>query len=158
MEERARGIAEGLRHGKPGIATTRIEGGSPERLEKNLAAFLAAQRGKKILVATLDDRTALAAKDVIGMAGRTEDCVIISQGLDRSIRGGMHDKKEISFDNRGSIVLGSVAFYLDRYGYDVIPLALRILRHEPVPAQTRTKHMLVTPLNVFSEYPPIDMN
>ena len=158
MEARARGIAEGLRRGKPGIAVTRIEGGSPERLEKSLTAFLAAQRGKKILVAALDDRIALSAKEVIETSGRTGDCVIISQGLDRSIRGGIHDKKEISIDNRGSIVLGSVAFYLDRYGYDVIPLALRILRRESVPAQTRTKHVLVTPMNVFREYPPIDMN
>jgi ABC-type sugar transport system substrate-binding protein len=158
MEARARGIAEGLRRGKPGgIAITRIEGGSTERLEKSLTAFLAAQQGKKILVAALDDRTALSAKEVIEASGRTDDCVIISQGLDRSIHGGMHDKKEISFDNRGSIVLGSVAFYLDRYGYDVIPLALRILRREPVPAQTKTKHMLVTPMNVFREYPPNDL-
>jgi ABC-type sugar transport system substrate-binding protein len=157
LEARAKGIAEGLRRGKPGIAISRIEGGSPERLEKNLAAFLAAQQGKKILVAALDDRTALGAKEVIEAAGRTDDCVIISQGLDRSVHGGMHDKKEISFDNRGSIVLGSVAFYLDRYGYDVIPLALRILHHEVVPAQTKTKHMLVTPLNVFREYPPNDL-
>jgi ABC-type sugar transport system substrate-binding protein len=157
IEARARGIAEGLRRGKPGIAITRIEGGSPERLEKNLTAFLAAQRGKKILVAALDDRTALGAKEVIETAGRTDDCVIVSQGLDRSVHGGMHDKKEISFDNRGSIVLGSVAFYIDRYGYDVIPLALRILRRESVPAQTKTKHMLVTPMNVFREYPPNDL-
>ena len=114
--------------------------------------------GKKILVAALDDRTALGAKEVIEATGRTDDCVIISQGLDRSVHGGMHDKKEISFDNRGSIVLGSVAFYLDRYGYDVLPLALRILRREAVPAQTKTKHMLVTPMNVFREYPPLDMN
>ena len=84
--------------------------------------------------------------------------MIISHGLDRSIRGGIHEKKEISFDNRGSIVLGSVAYYVDRYGYDVIPLALRMLRGETVPAHTKTKHLLVTPTNVFREYPPSDMN
>jgi len=55
-------------------------------------------------------------------------------------------------------VLGSVAFYLDRMGYQVLPLALRILRGEAVPARTATPHKLITPANVFAEYPPYDMN
>jgi ribose transport system substrate-binding protein len=129
-----------------------------ERLEKSLNAFLTVQRGKKILVAALDDRSALSAKEVIETAGRVDDCVIVSQGLDRSMHGGMHEKREISPDNRASIVLGSVAFYLDRYGYDVLPLALRILRGEAVPAKTSTRHLLVTSANIFREYPPADLN
>ena len=129
-----------------------------ERLDKSLTAFLAAQRGKKVLIAALDDRSALSAKEIIESAARSDDCVIVSQGLDRSIHGGMHDKKEISPDNRASIILGSVAFYLDRYGYDVLPLALRVLRGEAIPLQTSTRHMLVTPANVYREYPPTDLN
>ena len=157
-EARASAVGAGLRRAMPGITITRIEGGSAERLEKNLNAFLAAQRGKKILVAALDDRSALSAKEVIEAAGRVDDCVIVSQGLDRSMHGGMHEKREISPDNRASIVLGAVAFYLDRYGYDVLPLALRMLRGEAVPARTSTRHMLVTPANIFREYPPTDLN
>src|SRR2546422_331934 len=80
-----------------------------------------------------------------------------SFGCDRSIHGGASDRKEIDPSNRGSIVLGSVAFYLDRYGYDVLPLALRMLRGEPVPARTTTAHKLITAANVFKEYPPYDM-
>jgi hypothetical protein len=70
----------------------------------------------------------------------------------------MNDKKEIDPANRASIVLGSVAFYLDRLGHDVLPLAVRMLRGEPVPAQTVVAHKLVTAANVFLEYPPYDMN
>ena len=158
IEARARGVTVGLRRAMPGIPITRLEGSSMERLEKSLNAFLTAQRGKKILVAALDDRSALNAKEVIEAAGRADDCVIVSQGLDRTIHGGMHEKKEISPDNRASIVLGAVAFYLDRYGYDVLPLALSMLRGEAVPARTSTRHMLVTPANVFREYPPTDLN
>jgi ribose transport system substrate-binding protein len=47
---------------------------------------------------------------------------------------------------------------MDRYGYDVLPMALRMLAGETLPAVTVTKHVLVTAANVFSEYPPIDMN
>ncbi|MEO8628777.1 MAG: substrate-binding domain-containing protein [Betaproteobacteria bacterium] len=158
VDARAKGIAVGLRRTKSKIAITRIEANDAERMEKNFGAFLATQKGKKVLVAALDDRSAISAKEVIEAAGRLDDCVIVSQGLDRSIHGGMHEKKEISFDNRGSIVLGSVAYFVDRYGYDVLPLALRIVRGETVPAHTKTKHMLITPMNVFREYPPFDMN
>jgi len=55
-------------------------------------------------------------------------------------------------------MLGSVAYYMDRWGYDVLPLALRLLAGEPVPPRTVTHHILVTAANVFRDYPPIDMN
>jgi hypothetical protein len=75
-----------------------------------------------------------------------------------AFHGGANDRKELDPSNRGSIVIGSVAFYLDRVGYDVLPLAQRMLRGEPVPALTATSHKLVTAANVFIEYPPYDMN
>ena len=157
-DTRISGITAGLRRATPGMVITRLDGSSNERLEKTLTTFLAAQKGKKILIAALDDRSAVIAKEVVEAAGRIDDCVIVSQGLDRSMHGGMHDKREISPDNRGSIVLGSVAYFLDRYGYDVLPLALRMLRGETVPARTATRHQLITSANVFQVYPPTDMN
>jgi hypothetical protein len=51
-----------------------------------------------------------------------------------------------------------VAYYLDRYGYEVLPIAMRMLRGEQVPAQTLTNHVLISAKNVFREYPPYDMN
>jgi hypothetical protein len=54
-------------------------------------------------------------------------------------------------------MIGSVAFFLDRYGYDVLPLALRMLRGESVPERTPTRHILITAANVWREYPPYDM-
>ena len=59
-----------------------------------------------MLVATLDDPTALAAKGAIERASRMGDCVIVGQGVDKSIHGGANDKKEIDPNNRGSIILG----------------------------------------------------
>jgi hypothetical protein len=55
-------------------------------------------------------------------------------------------------------VLGSVAYFIDRYGYDLLPLALRLLGGETLPPRTTTQHLLVTAANVFRIYPPIDMN
>jgi ribose transport system substrate-binding protein len=123
-----------------------------------LSKFLTTQSRRKVLVAALDDASALAAKSAIEAAGRISDCVIVSQGVDRSVHGGASEKKEIDPANRGSIVLGSVAYYFDRYGYEILPIALRMLRGEEVPSQTLTKHVLISAKNVFVEYPPYDMN
>jgi ribose transport system substrate-binding protein len=156
---RMQGLTEGLRQELPDLSPVKLDSaGHSVRAGGVLSKFLAAQSRRKVLVAALDDASALAAKSAIEAAGRVSDCVIVSQGADRSIHGGANDKKEIDPANRGSIVLGSVAYYLDRYGYEILPIALRMLRGEDVPAQTLTKHVLISAKNVFVEYPPYDMN
>ena len=122
-----------------------------------LAKALAAHPNTKALIAAMDDATALSAKSTLETAGRIADAAIVSHGCDRSVHGGASEHKEIDPNNRGSILIGSVAFFLDRYGYDVLPLALRILRGETVPARTATRHVLITVANVWREYPPYDM-
>lgn len=141
------------------MVPTRLDtSGNPVRVEGLLGKFLAAQRGRKVLIAALDDPTAIAARGAVELAGRLGDCVIVGQGVDRSIHGGASDKREIDPNNRGSIVLGSVAYFLDRYGYEVLPLAVRVLRGEAIPFRTATRHVLITARNVFEVYPPFDMN
>ena len=132
--------------------------GNPAQVAPLLVALLTSQPTSKLLIAATDDATALAAKSAVEAAGRARDAAIVGHGVDRSIHGGANDRKELDPNNRASIVLGSVAFYLDRMGYQALPLALRMLRGESVPARTATPHKLITPANVFAEYPPYDMN
>ena len=156
---RIQGLTEGLRQELPDLSPVPLDSaGHAVRAGGVLAKFLAAQTRRKLLVATLDDASALAAKSAVETAGRTSDCVIVSQGADRSIHGGASEKKEIDPANRGSIILGSVAYFFDRYGYEILPIALRMLQGEQVPPQTSTKHILISAKNVFLEYPPVDMN
>jgi ABC-type sugar transport system substrate-binding protein len=156
---RVQGIIEGLHQDQPNLAVARLDtSGNPVRVDGLLGKFLASQARTRVLVATIDDPTALAAKGAIERAGRMADCVIVSQGLDHSIHGGANEKKEIDPNNRGSVILGSVAYYVDRYGYEVLPLAMKMLRGEQVPERTSTRHVLVSAKNVFTEYPPYDMN
>ena len=158
IPERVQGIGEGLRRRHPGIRIVPLDTqGNPAVVGALLGKAVAAQPTSKLLIAALDDSTALAAKGALEAAGRSADGAIVALGCDRSIHGGASDRKEIDPSNRGSIVLGSVAFYLDRYGYDLLALALRMLRGEPVPARTTTAHKLVTAANVFMEYPPYDL-
>jgi ribose transport system substrate-binding protein len=159
ITDRIRGVVEGLQRELPDVTPTRLDtSGNPVRVESLLGKFLRAQAGRKVLVAALDDATALAAKTAIEIAGRLGDCIIVSHGVDRSVHGGASDKKDLDPNNRGSILLGSVAFFLDRYGYELLPIALRMLAGEQVPLRIATKHILVTSRNVFQVYPPFDMN
>jgi ribose transport system substrate-binding protein len=159
ITERVQGITEGVHDTLPTLKFASLDtGGQPIRADALLTKFLLTQRGQRLLIATLDDLAAVYAKSAIEMNRRQSDCIIVSQGLDRNIHGGASEKKEIDPNNRGSVVLGSVAYYMDRYGYDVLPLALRLLSGETVPPRTVTRHVLVTAANVFREYPPFDMN
>jgi hypothetical protein len=84
------------------------------RADALFAKFLQTQRDQRLLIATRDDLAAVYAKNAIEMNRRQSDCIIVSQGLDPIIDGGASEKKEIDPNNRGSVVLGSVAYYMDR--------------------------------------------
>jgi ribose transport system substrate-binding protein len=158
LAERVRGVTEGLHGRQPSIRIVQLDTqGNPATAATLLGKLVATQPNTKFLIAALDDTTALAAKSALEAAGRVADGAIVGFGCDRSIHGGASDRKEIDPSNRGSIVVGSVAFYLDRYGYDVLPLALRMVRGAPIAPRTITTHKLITAANVFREYPPYDM-
>jgi ribose transport system substrate-binding protein len=159
ISDRVQGITEGIHESLPSLKLATLDtGGQSVRADALLTKFLLTQPGQRLLIATLDDLAAVYATRAIEMNRRQSDCVIVSQGLDPNIHGGTSEKKELDPNNRSSVVLGSVAYYMDRYGYDVLPLALRLLAGEPLPPRTMTRHILVTAANVFREYPPIDMN
>ena len=159
VADRVRGIKDGVREALPDLQLAALDtGGQPVRADALATKFLQTQPGRKVLIATLDDLAAVYAVRAIEMVRRQSDCIIVSQGLDPNIHGGASEKKEIDPNNRSSVVLGSVAYYLDRWGYDVLPLALRLLAGEQLPPRTFTRHKLVTAATVFREYPPIDMN
>lgn len=158
VRDRIGGIVDGVHAKLPTLMLARLDtGGQPVRADALLTKYLLTQSGR-LLIATLDDLSAVYAKRAIEMNRRQSDCIIVSQGLDPNIHGGVAEKKEIDPNNRSSEVLGSVAYYADRYGELVLPLALRLLNGEKLPPRTMTKHKLVTAETVFEEYPPIDMN
>jgi ribose transport system substrate-binding protein len=159
IKDRVLGITEGVHESLPTLQLAPLDtGGQSVRADALLTKFLLTEPRQRLLIATLDDLAAVYAARAIEMNRRQSDCVIVSQGLDPNIHGGTSEKKELHPNNRGSVVLGSVAYYMDRYGYEVLPLAIRLLAGETVPPRTVTRHKLVTAANVFREYPPIDMN
>ena len=159
IPDRTQGATEGLKRQLPALKITALDTqGNPAQVGPLITKVLASHPSTKVLIAAMDDASALAAKSALDSAGRLSDGAIVGQGVDRSVHGGMNDRKEIDPSNRGSIVIGSVAFYLDRYGYEVLPIAMRMLRGETVAPRSATPHRLITAANVFVEYPPYDMN
>ena len=139
IPERVQGVTEGLKRQLPSTRVVMLDTqGNPAQVGALLGKLLSAQPTAKILIAATDDQTALAAKAALESAGRLQDGAIVSHGVDRSIHGGMNEKKELDPNNRGSIVIGSVAFYLDRAGYDVLPLALGMLQGQTLPRARRS--------------------
>jgi ribose transport system substrate-binding protein len=159
IPERVQGVTDGLKRHVPSIRIAMLDTqGNPAQVAPLLGKVLPANPGAKLLIAATDDATALAAKAALESAGRLHDGAIVSHGVDRAIHGGINEKKEIDPNNRGSIVIGSVAYYLDRMGYEVLPIAVRMLEGRAAAPRTAVAHRLITAANVWVEYPPYDMN
>ena len=125
------GITEGVHEALPTLQLASLDtGGQSVRADALLTKFLLTQPGQRLLIATLDDLAAVYATRAIEINRRQSDCVIVSQGLDPNIPAG-RQKKELDPNNRASVVLGSVAYYMDRYGYHVLPSPCACLPARP---------------------------
>jgi ribose transport system substrate-binding protein len=78
-------------------------------------------------------------------AGRGRLCAVMGQNAIREAREELRRP-----DTR---LVGSVAYFPERYGEELIPLALAILQKKQVPSSVFVKHQLITPRNVGLIYP-----
>ena len=53
----------------------------------------------------------------------------------------------------GTRLIGSVAYFPEKYGAEIVAVALDILHRRPVPPAVFVKHQLVTPENVEPHLP-----
>ena len=85
IPERVHGVTEGLKRQLPSTRVVMLDTqGNPAQVGALLGKLVSAQPTAKILVATTDDQTALAAKAALESAGRLQDGAIVSHGVDRS--------------------------------------------------------------------------
>jgi ribose transport system substrate-binding protein len=78
-------------------------------------------------------------------AGRGGLCAVMGQNAIREAREELR--------RPGTRLIGSVAYFPERYGEELIPLALAILQKKQVPSSVFVKHQLITPKNVGLIYP-----
>jgi ribose transport system substrate-binding protein len=146
---RLTGTAVGITEILPGFDASAIvrldaKGGYAETMDIVLK-HLARSNARRILVGAINDAVALGALRAFTEIGRPEDCAIMGQNGTIAARGEMRV--------RGSRLIGSVAFFPERYGDHLMPLALGILRRKCIPPAVFIKHTLITAQNVDDFYP-----
>ncbi|CAG0927161.1 putative HTH-type transcriptional regulator YdjF [Thermoflexales bacterium] len=90
----------------------------------------------RLAVMAFNDDAAMGALAAARKLQRENDLIIVGQGADRRVREEL--KKN---DTR---LIGSTAYQPEQYGEKIIPLALKILRGEPVPPAVYLEHTFVS--------------
>lgn len=149
-QQRMDGAAQGAMEGLPGLTEDkiiRVDGkGTLEDSRRVFADVLTRLSDKHhILVSAINDPSAVGALRAAEQAGRTNDVIIAGQNATIEAR------TEICKDNPAFI--GSVAYFPDRYGDRLIPLAIRLANGEQVPDQVYIDHLWIDRSNIEQFYP-----
>ena len=100
---------------------------------------------RRLAVISFNDDAAFGAICAARELGREGDVVIVGQGADRILR------KEIRHPE--SRLVGSTAYWPEKYGEKLIQVATKILDGEPVPPAVYNEHIFITQDNVDEFYP-----
>jgi ribose transport system substrate-binding protein len=106
---------------------------------------LRTSRSRRLLVGAINDPSALGALRAFQEAGRTDACAIVGHNASPEGRTEMRQP--------GTRLVGSVAYFPEKYGAEILRVALDILHHRAVPPAVFVKHQMVTPDNVNHVYP-----
>jgi ribose transport system substrate-binding protein len=146
---RMRGFEAGIRETLPALhdaGVIRLQGRAEFVQSYELVrSHLRRSRARRILVGGVFDPSALGAMYAFEEAGRFQDCAIVALG------GCMEGRMELRKPH--TRLVGTVAFFLDKYGDSVIRLAMDMLDKKPVPAAVTAKHQVLTARNVDHYYP-----
>lgn len=106
---------------------------------------LRTSRARRVVVGAINDPSALGALRAFQEAGRTDNCAIMGQNASPEGRAELRQPK--------TRFVGSVAYFPERYGPNLIKVAIDILNKQPVPPAVFVEHKLVTPGTVNHYYP-----
>jgi ribose transport system substrate-binding protein len=112
---------------------------------EGIRRHLRESRASRILVGAATDSSALGALRAFEEAGRLKDCAIVGQNGEPEAR--------FELRNPDSRFIGTVAYFPEKYGAELVQLAIHLLEQRPVPPAVFVKHQLITPENVDHFYP-----
>jgi ribose transport system substrate-binding protein len=107
--------------------------------------YLRTSRANRILVGAANDPMALGALRAFQECGQSDNCVVAGQNAEPEARAELRQP--------GTRLIGTVAYFPERYGEMIIRLATDVLLGKNVTPATFTPHQLVTPQNVDRLYP-----
>jgi ribose transport system substrate-binding protein len=144
LQLRTSGMLAGLREELRSADTIHVarldaHGGFERNLDV-MRKFLRRTTPKRRLVGAVNDVAALAALTAFEEAGSSHLCAVMGQN-------GIRDTRR-ELRRTGTRLVGTVAYFPERYGEDLLPLALTILQGKTVPPAVFVKHQLLTPKNV----------
>jgi ribose transport system substrate-binding protein len=120
-------------------------GNTSDVSEAHMVATLnATPNAHRLAVISFNDDAAIGALAAARKAGRETDVVIVGQGADRIVR------EEIW--HRDSRIIGSTAFWPEKYGPRLIEVAAKILRGEQLPPAIYMDHMFINSDNIAKFY------
>ena len=106
---------------------------------------LRSSRARRVLVSAINDPSALGALRAFQEGGREENCVVMGQNASPEGRAELR--------RQNTRFVGSVAYFPERYGENLIRVSLDILNQRPVPPAVFVEHKLITPGSVDHYYP-----
>lgn len=146
---RITGTVEGLRAELPScekLPTHHLDGrGDFDQILGVVRKFLRRSKPRRTLVGAVNDMCALAALRAFEEAGQGNLCAVVGQNGTRDARDELR--------RRSTRLIGTVAYFPERYGDDLVRMAVSILHNKPVPSAVFVKHKLLTPQNVDLIYP-----
>ena len=146
---RLTGMLVGINLALPGAKNCRIThlngdgelGPSFEVVRKHIRS----SSSRHIVVGAINDVSAIGALRAFEEAGRTDTCAVMGQNASPEGRAELRETN--------TRFVGSVAFFPERYGPDLIKVSLDILNKRPVPPAVFVDHKLITPTTVDHFYP-----
>ena len=146
---RLTGMLVGMReacHALEHVPVTYIDGdGKMAGTFEAMRRHLRTTKAKRMLVGAINDPSALGALRAFQEAGRTSACAIMGQNASPEGRAELRQT--------GTRLVGSVAYFPEKYGLEIVTVELDLLHRRPVPPAIFVKHQLVTPENVDHIYP-----
>jgi ribose transport system substrate-binding protein len=140
------GIREVTREGAGKIAPISIDGDGQFRTSlEQVRRHLRESKATRVLVGAANDASALGAARAFQEAGRSRGCAVVGQNAEPEARAELRQPQ--------TPLIGSVAYFPERYGEGLVRLALAILSQRAVPPAVFVRHELITPENVDHYYP-----
>ncbi len=140
------GLKDTLREGLNTLSVVSLDGDGQFALSlEAVRKHLRRSHRTRVLVGAVNDSSALGAARAFQEAGRAQTCAIVGQNGEADARAELREPH--------TPFIGTVGYFPERYGDELIRLSLDILTERPTPPAKFVRHEVITAANVDHFYP-----